>query len=276
MAATPGSRGARLAGLLWLLPVALLYAAGLLLPLAITVQRGLELGAGGWAGLMHNSLFTGAARNTALDSAEITLVAVLLAYTVAAAIWRSGPLLRTVLTAVVVATFWTTVLVKIVAFNALLRDNGVLNDALLGLGLIDHPLHMFPGRPAMVIGMIQFALPFAMFPILSVMLRLDRRLEQAAESLGAAPWRVFLHVVLPLTLPGVIAAALLVFVICTGFYVIPATLGTPHDQLLANVVALYALQLLDFKVASAVALVLVAVVGALTVLYERVERSTRQ
>jgi putative spermidine/putrescine transport system permease protein len=274
-AAVAAARRARWGNLLWLLPVLALYAAGLLLPLGITVQRAFELGAAGWGDLLRNSLFTGAALNTAIDSAEITVVAVLLAYSLAAAIWRCGPITRALLTTLVVIAFLTTVLVKIVAFNALLRDNGVLNTLLQALGVIHEPLHLFPARPAMIIAMIQFAVPFAIFPILGVMVRLDKRVEQAAESLGASPWHVFIHVVLPLTLPGVIAAALLVFVICTGFYVIPATLGTPRDQLLANIVALYALQLVDFKVASAVAMVLVVVVGILTVLYQRAERATR-
>ena len=266
---------ARWVNLLWLLPVAVLYGAGLVLPLGITVQRALALGIGGWAELLQNPLFTRAAMNTAIDSAGITLVAVVLAYSLAAAIWRTGRVVRAVLTTLVVISFLTTVLVKIVAFNALLRDNGVLNMLLVALRLLDEPVHLFPGRPAMIIAMVQFAVPFAVFPILGVMVRLDRRIEQAAESLGASPWHVFRHVVLPLTLPGVIAAALLVFVICTGFYVIPATLGTPRDQLLANVVAMYALQLVDFNVASAVATVLVVVVAALTVLYQRAERATQ-
>jgi ABC-type spermidine/putrescine transport system permease subunit I len=267
--------GAQWSTLLWLLPVVALYGAGLLLPLGITVQRAVAVGWKGWGELMSNSLFTGAAVNTAVDSAEITAIAVLLAYSVAAAIWRSGPATRAVLTTLVVIAFLTTVLVKIVAFNTLLRDNGVLNTLLQSLGIIDEPWHLFPGRPAMIVGMVQFAVPFAIFPILGVMLRLDGRIERAAQSLGASPWRVFVHVVLPLTMPGVIAAALLVFVICTGFYVIPATLGTPRDQLLANIVALYALQLVDFNVASAVAMVLVVVVGALTVFYQRAERAAR-
>ena len=261
--------------LLWLLPVLALYAAGLLLPLAITVGHAFELGVAGWGELLGNSLFVNAAIHTAVDSAEITLISVVLAYGIAAAIWRGAAVTRAVLTTLVVIAFLTTVLVKVVAFNALLRDNGAVNAALMALGVVSEPLHMFPGRPAMMLGMVQFALPFAIFPILGVMLRTDRRIELAAQSLGASGWRVFIHIVLPLTLPGVIAAALLVFVICTGFYVIPATLGAPRDQLLANVVALYALQLLDFKVASAIAMVLVVVVGILTILYQRAEGAAR-
>lgn len=259
--------------LLWLLPLLCLYAVGMLLPLVIMLRQATELGIGGWRELIANPLFTNAARNTAVDSAEITLLAVLLAYAIAAAIWRGSAATRTTLTTLVVISFLTTVLVKVVAFNALLRDNGALNAALLALGVMSEPMHLFPGRPAMVIGMVQFAVPFAIFPILGVMVRMDSRIEQAAQSLGASGWQTFIHVVLPLTLPGVIASALLVFVICTGFYVVPATLGTPRDQLLANVVALYALQLLDFKVASAIAMVLVVVVGVLTVLYQRAERA---
>src|SRR5438105_342709 len=90
-AAVAASR-ARWGNLLWLLPVLALYAAGLILPLGITMQRAFELGTAGWSDLLRNSLFTGAALNTALDSAEITIVAVLLAYSLAAAIWRSGPI----------------------------------------------------------------------------------------------------------------------------------------------------------------------------------------
>lgn len=271
---TESKRG-RWLNLLWLLPVVVLYAAGLIVPLLITFRRALELGFEGWHGLFTNSLFVGAAANTFYDSVLITLISVTLAYSVSAAIWRSGPLTRTVLIAVVVITFWLTVLVKIVAFNSLLRDNGVLNTLLLWLGIIDEPIRMFPGRAAMVIGMIQFALPFAIFPILGVMLKLDRQLERAGESLGGSRLAVFLHIIFPLTLPGVIASALLVFVICTGFYVIPAALGAPRDQLLANVVALYALELVNFKTASAIGVVLVLVVSVLTIFYQRAESRTK-
>src|SRR5665213_4605473 len=115
-----------LRNVVWLVPVFVLYAAGLVLPLGITVQRAFELGVTGWGSLLHNSLFTGAARNTAIDAAEITFIAVILAYSVAAAIWRSGPIARALLIILVLVPFLTTVLVKIVAFDALLRNNGVL------------------------------------------------------------------------------------------------------------------------------------------------------
>ncbi len=267
------SHGRGWSHLLWLLPALALYSAGLFFPLGITALRATQLGVPGWRELLVNPLFTQAVWNTLADSLLITVIAIVLAYAIAAAIWRGSATTRAVLTTLVVITFLTTILVKIVAFNALLRDTGFLNYILLSLGVIEEPLRLFPGRPAVVIGMIQFVLPFAIFPILGVMVRLDRRLELAAQSLGARPFAIFRHVVLPLTMPGVVASALLVFVISTGFYVIPATLGTPRDQLVASVVALYALTLVDFKTASAVACLLVVVVSILTVLYQRAERA---
>jgi ABC-type spermidine/putrescine transport system permease subunit I len=166
------------------------------------------------------------------------------------------------------------VLVKIVAWEAILRDNGLLNTVLLRLGLIATPLVMLHASTAVILGMIQYVLPFAVFPILGVLLRLDPQLELAADSLGAGPLRSFCLVVLPLSAPGILAAFMLIFVICTGFYVIPAALGSPADGMIANVVAVYALQLVDFNEASAIGLVLVVAVLLLTVLYNRISRAT--
>ena len=257
---------------LYFVPIVVLYTAAMLLPLLITIRNSLALGGTGWINTIQDPLFIHASVNTAVYSCVITAVTVVLAYTVAAAIWRSGRIGRIILTSLVLLSFWTSVLVKIVAWNALLRNNGIFNSFLLSIGAIDAPLRLFPGAPAVILGMIQFVLPFAVFPILGVMLRLDRKLEDAAASLGSTPYRVFRYVIFPLTLPGVIASALLVFVICTGFYVIPATLGNPSDLMIANVVALYALQLVDFHVASAVAVMLLLIVTLLTILYQRADQ----
>lgn len=257
---------------LYFLPIVGLYTAAMLLPLVITVRNSIALGGSGWISTIEDRLFIHASINTAVYSLVITCLTIVLAYTVAAAIWRSGRIGRIILTSVVLLSFWTSVLVKIVAWNALLRNNGIFNAFLVSIGAIDVPLRLFPGAPAVILGMIQYVLPFAVFPILGVMLRLDRRLEDAAASLGSTPYRIFRHVIFPLTLPGVIAAALLVFVICTGFYVIPATLGSPSNLMIANVVALYALQLVNFHVASAVAVMLLVIVTLLTILYQRADQ----
>ncbi len=255
-------------------PILALYGLALALPLIVIVANGLSLTAVEWHDLMQEPIFTHAVRNTVIDSAVIAVTGTVLAYTLAAAIWRASPSWRIILIALVIIPFWTSVLVKIVAWQAVLRDNGLVNTVLLRLGLIDTPLVLLHANTAVMLGMIQYVLPFAVFPILGVMLRLDPQLELAADSLGASPWRAFRMVILPLTVPGIVAAFMLIFVICTGFYVIPATLGGPADGMIANVVAVYALQLVDFQEASAIGLVLIVAVLLLTVLYNRVSRAT--
>ena len=256
------------------LPVAVLYGVALALPLATIIGNAMSLTGAEWLDLLQEQIFIHAVRNTVVDSLVISAVGTLLAYALAAAIWRAGPSWRAILIALVIIPFWTSVLVKIVAWEAILRDNGLLNTILLRLGLIAAPLVMLHASTAVILGMIQYVLPFAVFPILGVLLRLDPQLELAADSLGAGPLRSFCLVVLPLSAPGILAAFMLIFVICTGFYVIPATLGGPADGMIANVVAIYALQLVDFNEASAIGLILVAAVLLLTLLYNRVSRAT--
>jgi ABC-type spermidine/putrescine transport system permease subunit I len=254
-------------------PVTLLYGIALVLPMATIVRYSSALGLRGWLDLLQSSIFVHAVSNTVVDSLVIAVIGSTLAYLLAGAIWRAGPSGRVILIALVVIPFWTSVLVKIVAWQAILRDNGVVNTILLRLGLIDAPLILLHARDAVMLAMIQFVLPFAVFPILGVMLRVDPQLERAADSLGASRWRAFRWVILPLTAPGIAAAFTLIVVICFGFYVIPATLGGPADGMIANVVALYALQLVDFNTASAIGLVLVVAVLLLSLLYSRTSRA---
>jgi ABC-type spermidine/putrescine transport system permease subunit I len=268
-------RPVRYAGLVApFLPVALLYGVALALPLATIVSNALSLTGAEWLELLQEPIFMHAVRNTVVDCVVISTMGTLLAYALAAAIWRAGPTWRVILIGLVIIPFWTSVLVKVVAWEAILRDNGLLNTVLLRLGLIATPLVMLHASTAVIVGMIQYVLPFAVFPILGVLLRLDPQLELAADSLGAGPLRSFSLVILPLSAPGILAAFMLIFVICTGFYVIPATLGSPADGMIANVVAVYALQLVDFNQASAIGLVLVVAVLLLTVLYNRISHAT--
>lgn len=254
------------------LPITALYGVALALPIATIIANALSLSGPGWLELLREPILTHAVRNTIIDSLAISVVGTLLAYVLAAAIWRAGPALRAILIALVIIPFWTSVLVKIVAWDAILRDNGLVNTILLDLGLINASLVLLHARTAVILAMIQYVLPFSVFPILGVLMRLDPQLEQAADSLGAGPLRAFCSVVLPLSTPGIVAAFMLSFVICAGFYVIPATLGSPADGMIANVVAIYALQLVAFHEASAIGFMLVAAVLLLTLLYTRASR----
>src|SRR5688572_24553146 len=120
--------------------------------------------------------------------------------------------------------FWTSWLVRTFAWMSLLRDTGLINDTLQRLGLIDEPLPLIRNVTGVVIGMTYILVPFMIFPLYASMTRMDWSLVRAARSLGASPRQAFLRVFLPLTLPGVAAGSVLVFVIATGFYVTPALL----------------------------------------------------
>lgn len=125
----------------------------------------------------------------------------------------------------VLLPFWTPVLVRTYAWLVLLQDNGLINDGLLGLGLISEPLELSHNVTGALIGMVQIMLPFLVLPLFSSMTAIDQNLIAAASNLGATPARAFRDVFFPLSLPGFLAGLLMVFVLCLGFYVTPAVLG---------------------------------------------------
>ncbi|TIP14328.1 ABC transporter permease [Mesorhizobium sp.] len=125
----------------------------------------------------------------------------------------------------VLLPFWTPVLVRTYAWLVLLQDNGLINDGLIGLGLISEPLELSHNVTGALIGMVQIMLPFLVLPLFSSMKAIDQNLIAAASNLGATPARAFRDVFFPLSLPGFLAGILMVFVLCLGFYVTPAVLG---------------------------------------------------
>jgi ABC-type spermidine/putrescine transport system permease subunit I len=200
------------------------------------------------------------------------VVAVLLGYFLAATIWRSGPRLRAVLLALVLLPFWTSGLVKNFAWATLLQDKGLVNQALIALGLTRRPLTLLHNRLAVIIGMVHYVIPFAVFPIYSTMLAIDRSLERAALSLGASRAATLVRVILPLTLPGVYAGGLITFIVSTSFYLTPVILGSQKDLMIANLVDAYTHETVDFAGASALAVMLMVVVSVLFALYQRLPR----
>jgi putative spermidine/putrescine transport system permease protein len=261
----PGEFAARLA---LLSPFFVLYGVLLIWPLVLLVWKSLAGGAAAYGEVVRNPLFRLAMVNTLVISALTTVCAVALGYLCAAAIWKSRRITRLAVLALVLLPFWTGVLVKNFAWAVLLQDHGVVNNLLRGLGLIRHPLPLLHDRFAVIVGMVHYVLPYAVFPIFAAMSSVDDRLERAAASLGASRLETTRLVVLPLTLPGVYAAALLVFIISTGFFITPVILGGPRDMMAANLVDYYARQLVDFRAASALAVFLIAGVSVLVAVYQ--------
>jgi ABC-type spermidine/putrescine transport system permease subunit I len=238
----------------------------------LLLKTSLSGGVGAFGSVLSTPLFKPIIENTLVISVTTTIVAVVLAYILALAAWRSGAIIRGVIFAFVLLPFTTGVLVKNFAWAVLLQDRGAVNQVLQHLGIISQPLTLLNTRMAVVVGMVHYVLPYAFLPIFAVMKAIDRKLEQAAASLGAKGWQIARDIIYPLTLPGVYAAALLVFIISAGFFITPVVLGGPGDQMIANLVEYYARQLVDFRAASILAMVVTLAVAALTVVYQRLPK----
>ena len=172
----------------------------------------------------------------------------------------------------VLVPFWSSLLVRTYAWQVILRDTGLINSTLQDWGLIDQPLDLYQTTTGVLLGMTQILLPFMVLPLFTTMARIDPELTKAAANLGASPTRAFLRVFLPLSIPGVLAGSLLVFVLALGFYITPALLGSPRDTMLSAFIATRVQQQLDWGLASAMAMVLIAVTLLVLFLASRVIR----
>lgn len=154
----------------------------------------------------------------------------------------------------------------------MLQDNGLINATLKALGIISGPLPLMFNRLGVVIAMTHVLLPFMVLPIFSVLVAIPKNLMPAAASLGAHPLRAFLHVLLPLSLRGVVSGALLVFMAALGYYITPALIGGANDQMISSVIAYYATAAANWGMAGALGLVLLAMTMLLYAVYIRLAR----
>jgi ABC-type spermidine/putrescine transport system permease subunit I len=249
-----------------LAPLAILYGGFALVPFGLILRQSFDGGFGNFRTVLASPLLLRVAGNTVLIGAITTVVTLLLATVVAAALWRSSPTVHRVILAFVLLPFWTAVLVKNFAWAALLQDNGVANTILSALGL--GPFTLLHNRFAVVVGMVHYALPYATFPIYTAMRGIDAKVERAARSLGATTSSVTRHIILPMIMPGVAAAALLVFTVSAGFFITPVLLGAPSDMMISNLVDYYVHELGQFENAAAVAVLILLALTPLIVIQQ--------
>lgn len=185
-----------------------------------------------------------------------TLICLAIGYPMAYAIARANPAWRTGLLMLIILPFWTSFLIRVYAWIGILRDNGVINNLLMSLGIIDQPIQMLQTDFAVYLGITYSYLPFMILPLFATLQRLDDSLLEAAADLGCPPWRAFLTVTLPLSAPGIVAGSLLVFIPAVGEFVIPALLGGPDTVMIGRVLWDEFFTNRDWPVASAVALVM--------------------
>jgi putrescine transport system permease protein len=203
-----------------------------------------------------------------------TLICLLVGYPMAYAIARTSKSTQNLLLLVIILPFWTSFLLRVYALEGIIRETGLLNSVLLWLGIIHQPLKIMHSTLAVYLGIIYSYLPFMVLPLFATLEKLDHSLNEAAADLGSPPWRTFIDVTLPLSMPGVIAGSMLVFIPAVGEFVIPTLLGGPDNLMIGRVLWDEFFGNRDWPVASAVAVAfLIFLVGPIA-LYQHY--STKQ
>jgi len=218
------------------------------------------------AGTSANSLIMG---RTFLVAMMVTLCCLGLGLPFALVMSSTSGWKRQLLLAAVLLPLWTSLLVRTAAWFILLQENGIINETLQWLGLINEPLTLLFNRLGVVIAMTHVLLPFMVLPIFSVLIGIPKNLMPAAASLGAHPYRAFFHVLLPLTMRGVVSGSLLVFMTALGYYITPALIGGANDQMISSIIAYYATGAANWGMAGALGLVLLVATLILYTVYMR-------
>ncbi|GAA1941555.1 ABC transporter permease [Brevibacterium antiquum] len=259
------TKQSRTAVLAW--PALLLVALGFIVPVAIILVMSVtdpQPGTQNFEWLATNSTAHDIMWRTIYIAVLATLITAVLAYPFAYLMATSSTLVRSILMVVVLLPFWTSMMVRAFAWIIILQKNGLLNTVLGAFGI--EPLTILGTNTAVLIGMCQILMPFMVLPMVSVMVGIDSRLPLAARIMGAPKWKAFLQVYFPLSLPGVFAGSLIVFILSLGFYVTPALLGSPRQQLIPNALFTQVLELLSWGKGGALAVATLVMVGAVFLL----------
>ncbi len=203
----------------------------------------------------------------------VTLLCLVLAYPLAYWLSTLPERKANVLMILVLVPFWTSILVRVAAWIVLLQSEGLVNGALLGIGVISEPLALLFNRTGVIISMVHILLPFMILPLYSVMKSVPPTYVRAAVSLGSAPLAAFVRVYVPQTFPGVGAGALLVFILAIGYYITPALLGGADDQMLSYYIARYTNVEVNWGMACALGALLLATTLVLYGVYRRIGKS---
>jgi len=215
-----------------------------------------KLNFGNFAFLIEDNLYWKSYLNSIMVAGVSTLLCLLIGYPMAYAMARSNASTRNVLLLLAMLPFFTSFLLRVYAWIGLLKNNGLVNNALMAMGVIDEPIQMLQTDFAVYIGMVYSYLPFMVLPLYSNLEKMDLTLLEAAADLGCRPWEAFFKVTLPLSIPGIVAGCLLVFIPAVGEFVIPSLLGDPGMLMIGKVLWTEFFNNRDWPVASAVAIAL--------------------
>ncbi|HUI16930.1 MAG TPA: ABC transporter permease [Alphaproteobacteria bacterium] len=262
-------------GVYWLFttPAVLLLAAFYFYPLLSVLWTSVtepKPGLGNYALLATSPAIQHVLVTTARICALTTAVTILLGYAVAYALVHLSPRARRWMFLGVLLPLWISVLARAFAWVTLLRTEGLVNQLLLELDLTREPLHLMWNELGITIGMIHYMLPYAILPLYANMRGIDLRLVAAARGLGATRGQSFRHVFLPLSLPGIVGAGVLVFIFSLGFFVTPAILGGNRVLMIAQYISIQILEVVRWGIGAMMATVLMAAVLALMALLARI------
>jgi putrescine transport system permease protein len=229
-----------------------------------------------WVRHYTSSLYIRALLSSLWIAAVSTLLTLLIGYPIAYGMARAKPSIRPLLVMLVILPFWTSFLIRVYAWIGILKPEGLLNQALLFLGLIDQPLTITNTNTAVYIGIVYSYLPFMVLPLYAALERLDHTLLEAAADLGSPPLRSFWQITFPLSLPGVIAGSLLVFIPAVGEFVIPDLLGGSETLMIGRTLWNEFFLNRDWPVASAVAIVLLILLVVPIVFFQNAQARVRE
>jgi ABC-type spermidine/putrescine transport system permease subunit I len=252
-----------------LIVLLVLFVYPILRLLVTSVYDGGQLTLEHYRRIVEVDLYLRVLRTTFTIALQVTLVCLALGYPLAYFLATLRARTARLLMILVLIPFWTSILVRTYAWMVLLQRQGVFNRWLLELGLIDEPLRMMYNRIGVLVGMTHVLLPFMVLPTYAVMRGIDRNLLRAAANLGASPLQSFLRVFLPLSLPGVAAGSLLVFILALGFFITPALMGGRNDMMIAQLIETQIRTQLNFAFAAALATVLLVVTLIIFAIYNR-------
>lgn len=264
-------RAARVYWMFILVPLAVLavfyfYPLGKVLWLSVSVP---ELGFGNYGKLVESAAIQRIMLTTLRICVITTTIALLVGYAIAYAMLQALPERRIWMLFVVLLSFWLSVLVRGFAWLTLLQSRGVVNSALIGLGVIDTPLPLVRNEFGVVLGMVHYLIPYAVLPIFANMQGIDPRLVPAARGLGASRFTAFFRIFLPLSVPGIISAGILIFIFSLGFYVTPALLGGGKTVMIAEYISVQIVEALNWGTGSMLAATLLFAVVALLAVVSR-------
>lgn len=261
-----------------LLPFLAVLFVAFLLPVGVLLHESLFVPAGTiehYARVFDEPVYLRVLWRTIRIAALVTAICLVLGYPLAIAMARARGATLLLLAACVMLPLWTSVLVRTYAWTVLMRRNGLINDLLIGLGFTDAPVRLLYTEGAVVVAMAHVLLPFMVLPLWTALRAIPPDYARAAAILGAPPWRSFVEVTLPLSLPGVASGSLMVFLLALGFFVTPALVGGPQQMMIATLISQQVRELLNWPFAGALVGCLLLLTLVLVAIFNRAMRLDR-